>query len=54
MKSSSLTVTMVSIKFWIISASLVILIAGLKSASNIVTLFLLSIMLTAISLAPFY
>jgi len=42
-----------SLKFWIISASLVILIAGLKSASNIVTLFMLAILLTAISLAPF-
>ncbi|MBN2236613.1 MAG: AI-2E family transporter [Bacteroidales bacterium] len=41
------------LKFWIISASLVILIAGLKSASQIVTLFLLAILITAISLAPF-
>jgi predicted PurR-regulated permease PerM len=41
------------LKFWIISASLVILIAGFKSASNIVTLFLLAVLLTAISLAPF-
>lgn len=41
------------LKFWIVSASLVILIAGLKSASNIVTLFLLAILITAISLAPF-
>jgi predicted PurR-regulated permease PerM len=53
MKPSNTANTMMSLKFWIISASLVITIAGLKSASNIVTLFLLAIMLTAISLAPF-
>jgi len=42
-----------SLKFWIVSASLIIIIAGLKNASDIVTLFLLSILMTAISLAPF-
>ncbi len=53
MKVSEMQGTASSLKFWIISASLVILIAGLKSASSIVTLFLLAILLTAISLAPF-
>lgn len=53
MKKSNPSRSLAGIKFWIISASLVILIAGLKSASNIVTLFLLAILLTAISLAPF-
>lgn len=53
MKSSNAVSAIVSLKYWIISASLVITIAGLKSASNLVTLFLLAIMLTAISLAPF-
>lgn len=53
MKAANHSGSLVSLKFWIISASLVILIAGLKSASNIVTLFLLAILLTAISLAPF-
>ncbi|MCD6090782.1 MAG: AI-2E family transporter [Bacteroidales bacterium] len=53
MKVSNQFNSLASLKFWIISASLVILIAGLKSASNIVTLFLLAILLTAISLAPF-
>ncbi|MBN1652063.1 MAG: AI-2E family transporter [Bacteroidales bacterium] len=53
MKKINPSYSLAGIKFWIISASLVILIAGLKSASNIVTLFLLAILLTAISLAPF-
>jgi predicted PurR-regulated permease PerM len=53
MKAANHSGSLASLKFWIISASLVILIAGLKSASNIVTLFLLAILLTAISLAPF-
>jgi len=53
MKKINPSRSLAGIKFWIISASLVILIAGLKSASNIVTLFLLAILLTAISLAPF-
>ena len=53
MKVSNNTNSIASLKFWIISASLIILIAGLKSASDIVTLFLLAILLTAISLAPF-
>lgn len=53
MKASNSLSSLSGLKFWIISASLVILIAGLKSASNIVTLFLLAILLTAISLAPF-
>jgi len=53
MKAINQTNSLGGLKFWIISASLIILIAGLKSASNIVTLFLLAILLTAISLAPF-
>ncbi len=53
MKVSNQSKSLVGIKFWIISASLIIIIAGLKSASNIITLFLLAILLTAISLAPF-
>lgn len=42
-----------SLKFWIIGASLVIIIAGLKQASDLVTLVLISLMLTSIFLAPF-
>lgn len=53
MKTANQSSSLASLKFWIISASLIILIAGLKSASDIVTLFLLAILLTAISLAPF-
>ncbi len=53
MKSLNSSSAISGLKFWIIAASLVILVAGLKSASNIVTLFLLAILLTAISLAPF-
>lgn len=53
MKQSYPLSSLAGIKFWIISASLVILITGLKSASNIAILFLLAILLTAISLAPF-
>jgi predicted PurR-regulated permease PerM len=41
------------LKIWIILASSVILIAGLKMAAQMVTLFLLAVLLTAISLAPF-
>lgn len=53
MKSIHLSNSLAGLKFWIISASIIILVAGLKSASNIVTLFLVAILLTAISLAPF-
>jgi len=41
------------LKIWIILASLVIVIAGLKMAAQMVILFLLAILLTAIALAPF-
>lgn len=40
-------------KFWIISASLVITVAGLKSASNLVTIILVALFITSISLSPF-
>jgi predicted PurR-regulated permease PerM len=53
MKKAEQAKSFVSLKFWVISASLIILVAGLKSASDIVTLFLLAILLTAISLGPF-
>ena len=41
------------LKFWVIAASFVIVVAGLKQASNLVTIFLIALFLTAISLSPF-
>lgn len=45
--------SMGSLKFWIIGASMVVIIAGLKQASDLVTLILISLLLTSIFLAPF-
>lgn len=41
------------LKFWVIAASFVIVIAGLKAASNLVVIFLMASFLTAVSLSPF-
>ncbi len=41
------------LKFWVIAASFVIVVTGLKLASNLVTVFLIAVFLTAISLSPF-
>jgi len=41
------------LKFWVIAASFVIVVAGIKEASNLVTIFLIALFLTAISLSPF-
>jgi len=41
------------LKFWIIAASFVIIVAGLKTASNLVTIVLIALFLTSISLSPF-
>lgn len=41
------------VKFWIISASVVIVIAGLKAAANIITPFFLAFVISAICLSPF-
>jgi predicted PurR-regulated permease PerM len=41
------------LKFWVISASFVIVIAGMKEAASIVTPLLLSLLLTSICYAPF-
>ena len=40
------------LKFWVIAASFVIVAAGLKLTSNLVTVFLIAVFLTAISLSP--
>lgn len=40
------------LKFWVVAASFVIVVAGLKSASNLVTVFLIAVFITAISLSP--
>lgn len=42
-----------SLKFWVIAASFVIVVAGLKTASNLVTIVLIALFLTSISLSPF-
>jgi len=41
------------LKFWVIAASFVIVVAGLKAASNLVVIFLMALFLTAVSLSPF-
>ncbi len=41
------------IKFWIISASLMVVIAGMKEAAGMITPFLLSLFVTAIFYGPF-
>jgi len=41
------------IKFWIISASLIVVIAGMKEAAGLITPFLLSLFVTAIFYGPF-
>jgi len=41
------------LKFWVIAASFVIIVAGLKTASNLVTIVLIALFLTSISLSPF-
>jgi predicted PurR-regulated permease PerM len=41
------------VKFWIISASIVIVVAGLKAAGAIVTPFCLALVISAICLGPF-
>ncbi len=41
------------LKFWIIAASFVVIVAGLKTASNLVTIVLIALFLTSISLSPF-
>lgn len=41
------------LKFWLISASIIIVIAGLKIASSIVTPFLLALVISAVCLGPF-
>ena len=40
------------LKFWVIAASFIIVVAGLKAASNLVVVFLIAVFLTAISLSP--
>ncbi|PLX02596.1 MAG: hypothetical protein C0595_10025 [Marinilabiliales bacterium] len=41
------------LKFWVIAASFVIIVAGLKTASNLVTIVLIALFLTSISMSPF-
>lgn len=41
------------LKFWVIAASFIIIVAGIKTASNLVTIFLIALFLTTISLSPF-
>lgn len=41
------------LKFWVIAASFIIVVAGIKAASNLVVIFLMALFLTAISLSPF-
>jgi predicted PurR-regulated permease PerM len=41
------------IRFWVIAASLVIVIAGMKAMSNIILMILMALFITAISLTPF-
>jgi predicted PurR-regulated permease PerM len=41
------------LKFWVIAASFVIVVAGIKEASNLVTIFLIALFITTISLSPF-
>ncbi|PLX05573.1 MAG: hypothetical protein C0598_14285 [Marinilabiliales bacterium] len=41
------------LKFWVIAASFIIVVAGLKMASNLVTIILIALFLTSISLSPF-
>jgi len=41
------------IKFWIISASIIVVIAGMKEAAGLITPFFLSLLLTAIFYGPF-
>ena len=45
--------TQFGIKFWIISASLIVVIAGMKEAAGLITPFLLSLFVTAIFYGPF-
>ncbi|NOY49029.1 MAG: AI-2E family transporter [Chlorobi bacterium] len=41
------------LRFWVIAACVVIVVAGLKTASNLVTIVLVALFLTSISLSPF-
>lgn len=41
------------LKFWVVAASFVIVVAGLKAASNLVTVFLIAVFITAVALSPF-
>ena len=41
------------IRFWVIAASLVIVVAGMKAMSNLILMILMAVFITAISLAPF-
>ena len=41
------------IRFWVIAASLVIVIAGMKAMSNLILMILMALFITAVSIAPF-
>ncbi|MCF6170385.1 MAG: AI-2E family transporter [Bacteroidales bacterium] len=41
------------IRFWVISAALVIVIAGMKAMSNLIIVLLMAVFITAVSLSPF-
>ena len=45
--------TQFGIKFWLISASIIVVIAGMKEAAGMITPFFLSLLLTAIFYGPF-
>ncbi len=53
MESDKLLSVVTRMKFWIVAASLVIIIAGIREMSHFVTLILVALLLTSIFLAPF-
>ena len=53
MENNEKLYTQFGIKFWIISASIIVVIAGMKEAAGLITPFFLSLFVTAIFYGPF-
>ncbi len=53
MEEKKKTYSQFGIKFWVISASIIVVIAGLRQAAGLITPFFLSIFITAVFYGPF-
>ncbi|MCF6342240.1 MAG: AI-2E family transporter [Bacteroidales bacterium] len=53
METDAIKRSWAGIRFWVIAASLVIVIAGMKAMSNLILVLLMAIFMTAVSLSPF-